>query len=41
MKVKLKAINNKLKNAEEGISDVEDRIMEITQLKQQTNENTN
>ena len=31
MKAELKAINRKLNNAEEQISDLEDRIMEITQ----------
>ena len=36
MKTELKAINSKLNNAEEWISDLEDRIMEITQSEQQT-----
>ena len=31
MKTELKAINSKLNNAEEGRSDLRDRIMEITQ----------
>ena len=36
MKAELKAIVSKLNNAEERISDLEDRIMEITQSEQQT-----
>ena len=32
----LKAMNSKLNNVEEWTSDLEDRIMEVTQLKQQT-----
>ena len=32
----LKAINSKLNNVEEQISDLEDRIMEINQSEQQT-----
>ena len=35
-KAELKAMNSRMNNAEERISDLEDRIMEITQLKQQT-----
>jgi len=35
MKRKLKAINSKLNNVEEQISDLEDRIMEIIQSKRQ------
>ena len=31
MKAELQAINSKLNNAEEWISDLEDRMMEITQ----------
>ena len=34
MKTELKAINGKLNNAEEQISDLEDRIMEITKSEQ-------
>ena len=36
MKTELKAINSKLNNAEEQISDLKDRIMEITQSEQET-----
>ena len=36
MKAGLKAMNRGMNNAEEQISDLEDRIMEITQLQQQT-----
>ena len=36
MKAELKAMNSRMNNAEEWISDLEDRIMEITQLEQQT-----
>ena len=36
MKAKLKAKNSRMNNAEERVSDLEDRIMEITQSKQQT-----
>ena len=32
-KPELKTINSKLRNAEEWISDLEDRIMEITQIR--------
>ena len=32
----LKVMNSKLNNIEEWTSDLEDRIMEVTQLKQQT-----
>ena len=35
-KTKLKAMNRKVNNAEVQISDLEDRIMEITQSEQQT-----
>ena len=35
-KAKLKALNSRMNNAEEGISNLEDRIMEITQPQQQT-----
>ena len=35
MKTELKAMNTKLNIAEERISHLEDRIMEITQLEQQ------
>ena len=35
-KAELKAMNSKMNTAEEGISYVEDRTMEITQLEQQT-----
>ena len=31
MKAELKAMNSRINNAEERISDLEDRIMEITQ----------
>ena len=34
-KTELKAMKSKMNNAEERISDLKDRIMEITQLKQQ------
>ena len=36
MKTELKAINSKLNNAEKRMSDLKDRIMEITQSEQQT-----
>ena len=36
MKSKLKAMNSRMNNAEECISDLEDTIMEITQSEQQT-----
>ena len=36
MKAELKAMNSRMNNAEEQISDLEDRIMEITQSGQQT-----
>ena len=36
MKAELKAMNSRMNNAEERISDLEDRIMEIIQSKQQT-----
>ena len=36
MKAELKAIHSRLNNAEERTSDLEDRIMEITQSEQQT-----
>ena len=36
MKPELKTMNNRMNNAEERISDLEDRIMEITQSEQQT-----
>ena len=36
MKAELKAINSRINNAEECISDPEDTIMEITQSEQQT-----
>ena len=35
MKAELKALNSRKNNAEEWISDLEDRIMEITQSGQQ------
>ena len=35
MKAEVKAIKSRLKNTKEGISDLEDRIMEVTQLEQQ------
>ena len=35
-KAELKSTNSKLNNAEEQISDMEDRLMEITQSEQQT-----
>ena len=35
MKAELKAMNIRMNDAEEWISDLEDRIMEITQLEQQ------
>ena len=35
-KAELKAMNSKLNNAEQQISDLEDRIMEFTQSEQQT-----
>ena len=36
LKAELKAMNSRMNNAEVGISYLEDRIMEITQSKQQT-----
>ena len=36
MKAELKAMNSRMNNTEERISDLEDRIMEITQSGQQT-----
>ena len=36
MKAELKALNSRMNNAEERISDLEDRVMETTQSKQQT-----
>ena len=36
MKAELKAMNSRMNNAEECISDLEDTIMEITQSEQQT-----
>ena len=36
MKAELKAMNSRMNNAEESISDLEDRKMEITQSGQQT-----
>ena len=36
MKAELKAMNNRMNNAEERINDLEDRIVEITQSEQQT-----
>ena len=36
IKVELKGMNIRMNNAEEQISDLEDRIMEITELEQQT-----
>ena len=36
MQTELKALKNRINNAEEQISDLEDRIMEITQSGQQT-----
>ena len=35
MKNSLEGIKNRLKNAEKQISDLEDRVVEITQVKQQ------
>ena len=35
MKAELKTMNSRMKNAEEGISDLEDRTVEITQSGQQ------
>ena len=35
MKAELKAMNSRMNNAEEQISDLEDRIMKITQSEQQ------
>ena len=34
MKAELKAMNSRMKNSKEGVSELEDRIMEITQLEQ-------
>ena len=36
MKAELKAMNGRMNDAEERISGLEDRIMEITQSKEQT-----
>ena len=36
MKAELKAMHSRMNNSEEWISDLEDRIMEITQLGQQS-----
>ena len=36
IKAELKAINNRMNNAEEWISDLEDSMMKITRLGQQT-----
>ena len=36
MKAEPKAMNSRLNNAEKWVSDLEDRIMEITQTEQQT-----
>ena len=36
MKTELKVMNTRMNNSEEQISDLEDRIMEITQSRQQT-----
>ena len=36
MKGELKAMNSRMNNAEEWISDQEDKIMEVSQLEQQT-----
>ena len=36
MKAELKVMNSRMNDAEERISDLEDRLMEITQSKQQT-----
>ena len=36
MKAELKAKNSRMNNAEEWISDVKDKIMEITQFEKQT-----
>ena len=41
MQTELKAIKSRMNNAEEWISDVEDRIMEITQSAQQTKNQMN
>ena len=40
MKDELKAVNSRMNDAEERISDLEDRIMEITQWEQQTERQT-
>ena len=40
MQTELKAIKSRMNNAEEWISDVENRIMEITQLGQRNKEST-
>ena len=40
MQTELKAIKSRLNNAEERISDMKDRIMEITQSGQQTESQT-
>ena len=39
MKAKLKSMNSRMNNAEEQISDLEDRIMEIIQLEEQRKPN--
>ena len=36
MQTELKALKSRVNNAEEGISDLEDKIMEITQSAEQT-----
>ena len=36
MQTEIKALKSRMNNAEEWISDLEDRIMEITQSRQQT-----
>ena len=41
MKAELKAMNSRINNAEEWISDLEDRIMEITLSEQQTENQMN
>ena len=41
MKAELKAMNSRMNNAEEWISDLKDRIMEITQSEQQIEYQTN
>ena len=41
MKAELKAMNSRMNNAEEWMSDLKDRIMEITQSEQQVEYQTN